>query len=281
MPETNAAIGERPGRPVSYGDSQGITMPQEPTSGRRPSLTRLWPLALLAAGGLALYLAGAGEFLTLSYIIREHAALAERVADNLVPAAALFFLLYAFAVAVSFPGASLLTIAGGFLFGASLGTALTVCAATLGATALFLAARSSLGAFLRERVARYAGRFAKGFEDNAFSYLFLLRLVPLFPFWLINVVPALFDVRVRTYVLATAIGIVPGSLAYALLGDGLGATIAEVEARDPGCTAAGTCDIGVGLLLSPGPLIAMAALSVVAIVPILVRKLRARQGKPI
>lgn len=252
-----------------------------PTGGKRFRLTKLWPLALLALGLLALWLAGAGDYLTLAFIIREHALLADLVAQNLFLAGVIYVLVYTVAVAVSFPGASFLTIAGGFLFGAILGCLLTFFAATLGATALFLAARSSLGAFLREKVARFAARFAEGFEENAFSYLFILRLVPLFPFWLINVVPVLFNVRLRTYVLATALGIVPGTLAYTMLGDGLGATIAELEARDPGCSAAGTCKIGLDVLLSPGPLIAMVALSLIAIVPLVVKTLRARQEKPL
>ncbi len=250
-----------------------------PTAGNGFRWARLWPLGVLAAGLLALYLAGFGDYLTLGFIVREHEGLAAFVTGHLALAILTYVAIYTAAVAVSFPGASLITIVGGYLFGAALGTTLTVVAATAGATVIYLAARSSLGLFLREKVSHFAGRFAKGFEDNAFTYLFLLRLVPLFPFWLINIVPALFDVKVRTYVVATGLGIIPGTLAYVLLGDGLGDTIGRLEARDPGCAAAGTCDIGIGLLLTPGPLIAMAALCVVALIPIVVKRLRARQGK--
>ena len=250
-----------------------------PTAGNGFRWVRLWPLGVLGAGLLALYLAGFGDYLTLGFIVREHEVLAAFVTGHLALAILTYVAIYTAAVAVSFPGASLITIVGGYLFGAALGTTLTVVAATAGATVIYLAARSSLGLFLREKVSHFAGRFAKGFEDNAFSYLFLLRLVPLFPFWLINIVPALFDVKVRTYVVATGLGIIPGTLAYVLLGDGLGDTIGRLEARDPGCAAAGTCDIGIGLLLTPGPLIAMAALCVVALIPIVVKRLRARQGK--
>ena len=255
------------------------TPPPKAGQGARFRWLRLWPVAVLGLGLVALYAAGLGNYLTLDFIIREHAALAAFVTDHLALAILTYVTLYMVAVAVSFPGASLITIAGGYLFGAVLGTGLTVLAATVGATVIFLAARTSFGTFLREKVDRFAGRFAKGFEANAFSYLFLLRLVPLFPFWLINIVPALFNVSVRTYVIATAFGIIPGTLAYVLLGDGLGSTINTLEARDPGCAAAGTCDIGPGLLLTPGPLIAMAALCVVALIPLVVKKLRARQGR--
>lgn len=282
MPDDDAAGRAHAARNCSPDRAEGrLAAPGDDPVARRMRWRRLWPLALLGAGLLALYLAGAGDYLTLSYIIREHDALAASVANHLVQAALAYLALYAGAVAVSFPGASLLTILGGFLFGAALGTALTVVAATAGATVLFLAARTSLGAFLRERVTHFAGRFAAGFEDNAFSYLFILRLVPLFPFWLVNIVPALFDVPVRTYVLATALGIIPGTLAYALLGDGLGATIRELDERNPGCAAEGTCEIGAGVLFTPGPLIAMAALCLVALVPLVVKRVRAHQDKPL
>lgn len=246
-----------------------------------PRLVRLWPVALVVAGLAALYVLGAGDYISLDYIVREHEALAALVADHLLLSALLYFVIYAVAVAVSFPGASLITIAGGFLFGVWLGTTLAVVAATIGATALFLAARTSFGAFLREKVAHLAGRFARGFEDNAFSYLFLLRLVPIVPFWLVNIVPTLFHTPLRTYVIATALGIIPGTLAYSLLGAGLNGTIAALEAENPGCAAAGTCKIGFDLLLAPGPLIAMAALCVVALLPILVKKVRMRAGRPL
>lgn len=282
MTDNKAAL--RGGDPMPRGEPTGA-LPAEAAPGtadtRRARLVRLWPVALVVAGlGLA-YLLGAGDYISLDYIVREHEALAALVNDHLFVSAVVYVVIYAVAVAVSFPGASLITIAGGFLFGVWLGTALAVFAATHGAAALFLAARSSFGAFLRRKVAHRAGRFAKGFSDNAFSYLFLLRLVPIFPFWLVNIVPTLFDVPLRTYLVATALGIIPGTLAYALLGDGLGATIDALEAADPGCASAGTCKIGFDLLLAPGPLIAMAALCIVALIPIVVKKIRVRTGKPL
>ncbi|MEM0907351.1 MAG: TVP38/TMEM64 family protein [Pseudomonadota bacterium] len=243
----------------------------------RRRLIKLWPLGLLAGGLLALYLAGAGKYFTLSFIIQEQDALASAVANHFAAALAGYLVVYAVAVAVSFPGASLITILGGFLFGALLGTALTVVAATLGATVLFLAAKSTFGGFLRDKVKRFAGRFKAGFEDNAFSYLFLLRLVPIFPFWLINIAPTMFDVKVRTYVVATALGIIPGTLAYSMLGSGLGATIRALEEQDPGCSSAGTCSIGAEILLTPGPLIAMAALCLVALIPVVVKQIQSRR----
>ncbi|MEM8665181.1 MAG: TVP38/TMEM64 family protein [Pseudomonadota bacterium] len=243
--------------------------------------TKLWPLGLIGAAMLGLYLAGVGDYLALETIVREHETLAAAVSDNIVVSILTYLAVYILAVAVSFPGASLITIVGGFLFGAFLGTALTVVAATAGATVLFLAAKTSVGAFLRAKVSGFAGRFSAGFEENAFSYLFLLRVVPLFPFWLINVAPTLFNVSLGTYVAATALGIIPGTFAYSLVGDGLGATIRELEADNPGCAEAGTCEIGLGVLFSPGLLLAMGALVIVAFIPIVVKRVRARQDKPL
>ncbi len=154
------------------------------------------------------------------------------------------------------------------------GTALTVVAATAGATIIFLIARTSFGDVLRERAGEFGARLAAGFEQNAFHYLLFLRLVPIIPFWLLNIVPALFKLPVRTYVAATALGIIPGTLAYSLLGSGLGDVITEMEAANPGCAQSGTCELEWGALLSPGPLIAMAALTLAALVPIVVKRLR-------
>lgn len=244
---------------------------------RRFRWTRLWPLAAIAAAAVVAHVAGLHEYISLDTVIRERQALAARVADNLVLAAAAYALLYAFAVAISFPGASVLTVFGGFLFGVVLGACLTVVAATAGASLIFLAARTSFGAALRARAGRFAQKFAEGFEANAFNYLLFLRLVPIFPFWLVNVAPALFDVSLRTYVAATALGIIPGVIAYSLLGNGLGAVIEAQEAANPGCAEAGTCSIELSALVTPEMIAAMVALSIAALIPVAIKRWRGRR----
>ncbi|MHB8536042.1 MAG: TVP38/TMEM64 family protein [Sulfuricaulis sp.] len=136
----------------------------------------------------------------------------------------LWELAYAAVMAFSIPGAAVISLATGFLFGRFTGTAVIVIAATLGATLVFLGARYLFAAMARERLARNAraARLLEGFEHGAFHYLLFLRLVPLFPFWLVNLAPAFTTVPLRTYVLATAIGIIPGSFVYANLGRSLG-----------------------------------------------------------
>ena len=115
------------------------------------------------------------------------------------------------AAALSFPAAAILTIFSGFLFGWLPGTVFAMLGATGGATLLFLAARTAFGGFLRERVGGFAARLSDGFARDAFSYLLVLRLAPFIPFFVVNIAPALFNVRLRTFVLATVIGILPGA----------------------------------------------------------------------
>jgi uncharacterized membrane protein YdjX (TVP38/TMEM64 family) len=250
----------------------------DPSGGRRFSWTRLWPLGVIVAITGALFAAGAGDWLSLSTVIQRHGELAALVAKHVLLAEIGFVVIYAAAVALSFPGASVLTILGGYLFGPAAGTALTILAATAGATVIFLVARTSFGDVLREKAGGFGARVAAGFEDDAFHYLLFLRLVPVFPFWLLNILPALFKVPTRTYVLATALGIIPGTLAYSLLGSGLGTLIDEMEAANPGCAAAGTCKVEFSALLTPGPLIAMAALTLAAVIPVVVKRLRRRRS---
>lgn len=141
-----------------------------------------------------------------------------------------------------------------------------VVAATAGATALFLAARTALGDVLKRRMSGRAARLARGFEEGAFGYLLILRLAPVFPFWVVNIAPAFFHVRLKTYVTATALGIAPATFAYAYLGHGLESVLVSAAAagREP----------GIADLVTPELTIALAALAAVAAIPIIVRKLR-------
>ncbi|ORE94408.1 hypothetical protein ATO13_10051 [Stappia sp. 22II-S9-Z10] len=265
-------------KPAAQGSAEASTAGSDgQRTRRRRILSRLWPVGLVLVAMAAFYAAGLHRSVSLDAVIAHHERLEAAVSAHFAATAAAYFALYALAVAVSFPGASLVTIVGGFLFGPLVGTLLTAVAATLGAGVVFLAARTTLGGILRQRAGRFAARFADGFAANAFSYLLFLRLVPLFPFWLVNVAPALFDVKLRTYIAATAIGILPGTLAYTLVGDGLGGLIEAQEMANPGCAAARTCQIEPGALLTPGLVLAIAALSLAALLPVLVKRLRQRR----
>ncbi|WP_306026855.1 TVP38/TMEM64 family protein [Stappia sp. MMSF_3263] len=251
-----------------------------PPPAGRSVLRRFAPLALIvAAMGLG-YALGLHHYLGLSHLIRERMELAAFVSDNMPLAVAVFVVVYVVAVALSFPGASLLTIIGGFLFGWALGGTLVAFAATAGAALIFLAARSSLGEALKHRAGPFLSRLAAGFREDAFNYLLFLRLAPVFPFWLVNIAPALFGMSLRPYVTATFIGILPGTYAYAFIGAGLDSVIAAQESASPGCAAAGTCSIELSALVTRDLVLAFAALGIAALIPVLVRKLRAKSRLP-
>jgi uncharacterized membrane protein YdjX (TVP38/TMEM64 family) len=224
------------------------------------------PLGLLLAGLIAAYLFGLHNYLSLTYLSQQRDMLAGMVAAHPFVSPALFFAAYVAAVAFSLPAASILTIFGGFLFGWLAGGLLVVFAATIGATILFLAARSSFGQALRSKLGDKAAAFADGLRDDAFNYLLVLRLAPIFPFFVVNVAPALFNVKTRDYVLATFLGIIPGTFAYAWLGEGVGSILDAAKASG--------IEPSVKDLVTPEITFAFLALAIVAAMPLVVRKLR-------
>lgn len=175
---------------------------------------------------------GATEQLSLATLAAHREALAAFVAANLVLAAVAYVAFYVVVVATSLPGAVFITLAGGLLFGAAGGAALTVLGATAGATVVFLFAGRIFGADALDRMGPAAQRLAAGIRRNAASYLLVLRLVPLFPFFLVNLVLAFVGVPLRTYVATTALGILPATVVYSLAGAGLGDVLAMGEDFD-------------------------------------------------
>lgn len=237
---------------------------------------------LVAIGGLMAFGFSQGwhQYLSLDSLVKNRELLAGYVADHYVLMLGGYMLAYIAAVALSFPGASFLTIAGGLLFGWAVGGVATVLAATIGASIIFLAARSAFGASLRARAGGFVDRFSEGFRDNAFNYLLFLRLVPLFPFWLINVIPALFNVRLGSYFLATFIGIMPGTFAYTFIGAGLDSVIAAQRAANPACATDPNCSVTLdtSALITPELIAAFVALGVVSLIPPVLKALKNRRG---
>jgi len=231
---------------------------------KRFSVGRLAPLVILLAGLVAFFAFGLHDYLEFDMLRQHRADLVAWVARNGALAALGFVVGYAAMVAFSLPGGAVATIFGGFLFGALFCSALVIVGATAGATALFLAARAGLGEPLRQRAGPGLKRMEAGFRENALSYLLVLRLVPLFPFWLVNLVPAFLGVPLRTYVLGTFIGIIPGTFVYASVGDGLGAIIER----------GGTPDLGI--VFEARILIPLLGLAVLALIPVAYKWIRAR-----
>ena len=229
--------------------------------GTKPATTsskwiRIGILAVFAAAIIAFFAFGGQKYLTLDTIKSNRDALLAATRDHYALAIVVAFLVYALAVACSLPGATVLTLTCGFLFGRWVGTVVVIGAATLGATLVFLAARYLFADWARSRMGDIGRRINDGFRENAFSYMLFLRLVPAFPFFLINLAPALTSIPLSTYVLATAIGIIPGSFVIANLGETLG-TIDSLSG-----------------LLSKETLIAFALLGVLALVPIAIKRFR-------
>jgi uncharacterized membrane protein YdjX (TVP38/TMEM64 family) len=183
---------------------------------------RLWIVLVLAGVITAVHMLGFGSLLSLDTLRTHRATLVSFVASHDVVAALVFVCAYVAAVSLSLPGAVMLTLSGGFLFGPWLGTALNVTGATIGATIVFLFAKQLFGADFLERFGDRARVLGENIRANAWSYLLVLRLAPLFPFFLVNLVPAFVGVKLPVFVLTTLFGIIPGTAVFTLAGAGLG-----------------------------------------------------------
>jgi uncharacterized membrane protein YdjX (TVP38/TMEM64 family) len=236
-------------------------MPHETSQQNGISARRLVPLALLVAAGITFVAVGGHRYLTFAALAENRDWLCGLVQQWGLIAALLYIAVYAVLVALSVPGAAVLTIAGGFLFGTWLGTLCAVLGATLGATGIFLATRAGLGG-LAQRAGPLVGKLEAGFRADAFNYLLVLRLAFVVPFWLVNLVPALVGVRLSTFILATFLGIIPGSFVYASFGNGLGDVVG---------------DPGIGVLLRPSVLGPIIGLIILALIPVGYKRWRTRR----
>ncbi len=263
------------------GDKE-ITTVADTKSGR---LKRFLPLGILVAVMALVVSQGWHHYLTLETIARNRDWLKAMVADHTVIALSAYFLIYVAAISMSLPGGVILTITGGFLFGPYLGGGITVVAATVGASLLFLIAKTSFGETLAEKAGPWLSNLTEGFQENALNYLLFLRLVPAFPFWLVNLAPALLGVPLRTFVIGTFVGIIPGTFAFSYVGAGLESIIDATQAEYQKCldlagnAAEHSCSfsINAGSLITKELLIAFAALGCVALIPVVLKKLKARK----
>lgn len=229
-------------------------------------LRRLVPVVVLIGIFAAFFGFGLDSFATFEALKAHREALQDFVAVNLLSAALLYMASYAVVTASSIPIASLLTLVGGFLFGAVLGTLLTVAGATVGATVLFLVARSAFGEPLRRRARPYLGRMEDGFRRNEVCYLMFLRLLPVFPFFAVNLAPAFLGVGVRNYVVTTFVGIIPGTAVYSIVGAGLGAIFDRGD------------EFSLEDVLTPEIVIGLVGLAVLSLAPVVWRRFRRNGG---
>lgn len=246
----------------------------EPAGRRR--FWRLLPLivAVLAAG--AVFATGTHRYLKFEALVDHHERLLAFVEHHQSKALLAYMLVYIIAVTLSIPGAVFLTLLGGFLFGWLVGGAAASVAATIGATGVFLIATTSIGDALLRRAGPKVRAVANGFRADAFSYLLFLRFLPIVPFWITNLAAALFGVPLRTFVLATQIGLIPGTYAFAVAGSSLGGVLSSHHEARTACLAAGNLhcrlDFSIKSLLTPQLIAAFVVLGLLALVPVLVKR---------
>jgi uncharacterized membrane protein YdjX (TVP38/TMEM64 family) len=229
-------------------------------------LRRLLPVTILLAGLVLFLLLGLERYLSYDMLARHKAVLTAWVAGHALLAAICFIAAYAVIVAFSLPVAVLITPVGGFLFGVWMGAALSVIGATLGSVAVFLAARTAFYDLFRARAGASLARLEAGFRRNDFNYLLFLRFVPVFPFWLVNIVPALLGMRLDRYALATLIGIAPGAVVYAGVGNGLGKVLKRGEHPN------------LGIIFEWHVLLPLLGLAALSLVPVVHAHWRGRSG---
>lgn len=238
-----------------------------PAPAKRPfSWGRIVPIGVLVAGLVAFFAFGLNKYISFEQLAQHREALNAWVADYGLLAALIAGLAYAVMTAFSIPGGALATLVVGFLFGLYAGSVIVILGATIGATGVFLAARTALGDSLRAKAGKSVRRMEEGFKEDAFSYLLFLRLVPIFPFWLVNLVPAFLGVSLRTYVAATLLGIIPGTVVYVSVGNGLGAVFDSGKTPD------------LGIIFQWDVLLPIVGLSLLALVPVVYKRIKRSRG---
>lgn len=225
-------------------------------------LKRLVPLVLLALIVVLFLLFDLQRYISLEALRDHREQLQLLVANHYLIAALLYIAAYIVTVALSLPVGAVMTVSGGFLFGTLAGGLYTVVGATLGAAALFLAAKSSIGDYLLARAGDGVKRMQAGFAENAMSYMFVLRLVPLFPFFLVNLAPAFLGVPLRIYLIATFFGIMPATFVFALAGSGIGTLLDQGGA------------LSLAGVMTPEIVGALVGLALLTLIPVVYRRLR-------
>ncbi len=218
-------------------------------------------VALIFAAALAAFFYfDLKQYVTLESLKAHRDDLLRYTQEHFAMAVTIFSALYLLQTTFSLPGGAVLTLTGGFLFGSFLGTLIVLVPATLGATLAFLGARYLLRDWVERTFGDRLKTIQEGFAKDAFSYLLTLRLIPIFPFFLVNLLSGLSRIRLGTYVLATAVGIIPGSFVFANAGRQLGSINS------------------IGEIASPSVLGALCLLGLFAVAPVLYRKLKLRNA---
>ncbi len=230
------------------------------TPAKKNALARWLPVLIILTALVSFFALGLNKYFSIDVLRENRTALLDWAAREPILAISAFIAAYAAAVAISFPGASILTIFGGFLFGLWPGVPMIVTAATIGAFIVFLAAKTAFGNSMSSRAGGFVKRMEEGFRQNELSYMLLLRLVPLFPFWAVNIGAGVAGVKARNYLAGTFIGIIPGSFVYA----GIGATAGDAFDAGEDLTLS-------GVLFSPQTIALLSVFTILAIAPMIYR----------
>lgn len=263
-----------------------IDSSQEAAAPARRGFGRWLPLVAIVGLMVLVFAMGWHKYLSFKTVGLNYEALRAFIAGNLALALAVYIAAYIAVVALSLPGGLVMTLSGGLLFGWQVGAPATIVGATIGATIIFMIARSSFGETLAAKAGPWLGKLSEGFKENALSYLLFLRLVPAFPFVVVNLAPALLGVPLRTYVIGTLLGIMPGSTAFSVAGAGLGSVVEAQNAiykaclEKAGAAAAAACEykIDTSALVTKELLLAFAALGVVSLIPVLLKRWSSRNA---
>lgn len=238
-----------------------MTILESETAVRASSSTGKLVLVVVIAVAIgAFFYFDLGRFLSLTALKENRDSLLAFTDANFISTVGIFIATYVIVAGLSLPGAVILTLAGGFLFGATMAALFINIGATTGATLAFLTARYLLRDTVEQKFGKWLEPFQEGFAKNAFSYLLTLRLIPLFPFFVVNLVSGLTRVNVGTYIAATALGIIPGSFVYAYAGRQLG-TINSLQE-----------------IVSPNVIGAFVLLGLLALVPVIYKRVTAKRA---
>ncbi len=248
-------------RPAS-GKPDGQPAPKGLSRARRIVL-----LTVFVGGFVSFFAFDLHTYATFDTLKQNREWLLAQVAEYGIVTALAFVAAYAAAVAFSVPVAAIVSVTGGFLFGLWFGTLWNVIGATIGAILLFLAARSVFADILHEKAGPWLKKLEAGFKANAFSYLLFLRLVPVFPFFAVNLAPAFLGVRLGTFAVTTFVGIIPGAIVYSLFGAGLGAIFDRGE------------EFRVSQAVTPEIIAGLAGLAVLSLLPVTVKMWRAKRTR--
>lgn len=225
-------------------------------------MKRYLPLTAIALLMAIAYAAEVHTYLSFQKLQEQRSALSSWVTEHPLIAPLSFMLLYALLTALSIPGAAIMSVCGGFLFPQPLCTLYVVIGATVGAIGIFQAARTALGNHLKQRASPFMDRIKQGVHEDGWSYLLFLRLVPIFPFWLVNLAPAFIGVSLSTFAWTTFVGIIPGAFVFTQAGTGLGAIL------DSGQT------FTFANIFNTQVKLALLALGVFALIPLIFKKFR-------